>query len=308
VRIEERDDPAHQVIDITTREPDVPAAHEPTPAPTRSRRRAVALTMFAVVGIIVAFFAYEFFASSLTEARSQRFLLQEFRYLADQGPATTLGWQPQPGDPIGIISIPRLGLEAVVIEGTSSSETSAGPGHYRGSVLPGRPGNSVIAGRRTTYGAPFAHLSSLVKGDQIQVATGVGEFTYLVTGITTIRPDEVDALNPSTDNRLTLITSDPPYRATGRLVVTAALVGAPAKAKLRPLSAIPQDETGLTGQPWAAAPLILWTEILIVAVVGWRWLRRHANSRVAWLLASPLVIAMIWAMFLALNRLLPATI
>ena len=222
--------------------------------------------------------------------------------------ASTLGWIPQQGQPVGILSIPRLGLQTVVVEGTSSSETAKGPGHFAGSPLPGRPGNSVIAGRRTSYGAPFSRLSELQAGDTIQVTTGVGTFTYQVSGLTYVHPNDQDVLAPTADNRLTLMTSDPRYRATGRLVVTASLEGLPAPQHLEPAVVLPADQVGITGEPWALAPLILFLELFGGVLIGALWFRRRISRRVAWLFGAPLAVALMWAIFSALSRLLPATL
>ncbi len=288
-----------------------PRSSGTAPAPRIRPPRARRIVGFACLGVaatIAAFLVFEFGLSSLSTARSQRLLLTEFRGLADQGPASTLDWQPSLGQPIGILTIPRLGVDTVVVEGTSSSDTAQGPGHFVGSPLPGRPGNSVIAARRSSFGAQFSGLAELHKADEIQVATGVGMFTYVVTGTTTIRPNDLDALNPTTDNRLTLMTSDPKYRASGRLVVTARRLGLPAAQAQRPVAVLPQDQVGLTGEPWALAPLLLWIELLVVTLIGAGWLRRRSLPRVAWLYATPLVLALMWASFMAINRLLPATL
>jgi sortase A len=309
MKIEERP----EVIELP--DESVPTALHPelreVPVPAlkrRSPRRWAGIGLMTFAALVALFLVFEFGLSALSAARSQTILLKEFQSLSNQGVATTLDWQPVEGQPIGILSIARLGLQQVVVQGTSSSQTARGPGHFAGSPLPGRPGNSVIAGRRTSYGKPFNGLDQLQKGDQIQVVTGVGTFTYSVTGLSVVRPNDQDVLGPTTDNRLTLITSDPAYRATGRLVATASLVGLPAPASLEAPVVIPQDQVGLTGEPWAFAPLMLWLELLAVAIVGALWFRRKISSRVAWLLAVPLSIGLLWAIFSAMSRLLPATL
>jgi sortase A len=271
-------------------------------------RRRVAFVLLGVAALIAAFLVFEFGLSGLSQARSQTLLLKEFQALSDQGVASTLDWRPVEGQPVGILSIPRLGLQTVVVEGTSSSETAKGPGHFAGSALPGRPGNSVIAGRRTSYGAPFSGLQLLQPQDLIQVVTGVGTFTYSVTVLTVVHPNDQDVLGPTTDNRLTLITSNPKYRASGRLVATASLVGLPAPAQLEPTVVIPQDQVGLTGEPWAFAPLLLWLELLAGVILGVLYFRRRISGRVAWLFGTPLALALLWAIFSAMSRLLPATL
>src|SRR5437899_1945069 len=42
-----------------------------------------------------------------------------------------------PGDPVGRLRIPRLGLTKIVVDGTDESELKKGPGRYLGSFLPG---------------------------------------------------------------------------------------------------------------------------------------------------------------------------
>jgi sortase A len=312
MKIEER----HEVIELSDRDAGEPRLHSaalPETATAAARhtgkaRRRVAFAFLGIAALIAAFLAFEFALSGLSEARSQRLLLTQFKALSDQGVASTLDWLPQPGQPVGILSVPRLGLQSVVVEGTSSSETAKGPGHFAGSPLPGRPGNSVIAGRRTSYGGPFARLGELQPGDTIQMTTGVGTFTYIVSGLTYVHPNDLDVLNPTSDNRLTLMTSDPPYRASGRLVATAALQGLPARQHLEPAVVIPADQVGLTGEPWAFAPLLLWLELFGGVLIGALWFRRRISSRVAWLFGSPLAVALLWAIFSSLSRLLPATL
>ena len=101
------------------------------------------------------------------------------------------------------------------------------PGHYPGTPMPGEPGNSAIAGHRTTYGAPFYDLSELVPGDAIMVTTRVGEFRYEVDNLQVVSPEAIEVLNPTEDNRLTLTTCNPRYSASERLIVDAKLVSAP---------------------------------------------------------------------------------
>ena len=87
---------------------------------------------------------------------------------------------PPEGEPVGIITIPKIGVSNVIVEGVTKADLKKGPGHYPGTPLPGQKGNSGIAGHRTTYGAPFNRIDELVPGDEIKVATPQGEFTYEV--------------------------------------------------------------------------------------------------------------------------------
>jgi sortase A len=279
----------------------------PEPRRRHSPRWYIGMSFVVMLLLVVSFCVYEFLLSAIVNDRSQRILLEEFRALTQGGPASTLEWRPVEGDPVAILTIPRIGLQVVVVEGTSSSQTTRGPGHYRPSVLPGRPGNSVIAGRRTTFGAPFGSLAKLRHGDTISVATGVGQFTYVVDHLAFVHAGATDVMNPSEDNRLTLVTSSPAYQATSRLAIVASLRTAPAPQTLDPAPAIPESEIGLTGEPEALASLLLWAEALVLLAVAAVYVSRRVSPRIAWLFGTPIALALLWAVFGSVNRLLPAT-
>ena len=91
-------------------------------------------------------------------SRAQQKLLSELHGHA--GLATLTGHVPPEGKAVAILDIPGLHLDQVVVEGTSATDLTAGPGLMPGSALPGTPGNTVIAGRRYLYGKPFSALGS----------------------------------------------------------------------------------------------------------------------------------------------------
>jgi sortase A len=148
--------------------------------------------------------------------------------------------KPVPGDAIGIIRIPRLGLSYsyAIVEGTSTGDLEKGPGHYSGTALPGQIGNLVISGHRTTYLAPFNGLGNLVAGDAIVIETRDTWYTYRVTGTRTVLPTEVGVLLPvpdkpgvkATQALITLTTCTPKYSASHRLVVEGVLQSATPKS------------------------------------------------------------------------------
>jgi len=246
--------------------------------------------------------------SPFVQGRQQRLLGSQMRSLTDQGPASVLEWQPRPGDPVALLIIPVLSLQTVVVQGTDSSATMAGPGHYAPSPLPGRPGNSVIMGRRTTFGSPFRNLDLLHPGDEIEVDTGIGAFKYRVTSIQPVGVGSVDPIGAAQDNQLTLVTSDPPVRASGRLAVVAALEGDPAAQPVPPSQTVSPSDMGLSGERSASLALLVWAELLIVAIVAIRIFRRGLPPRVVWLLGTPIVFALAWGTYVSLARLLPATL
>jgi sortase A len=131
---------------------------------------------------------------------------------------------PIPGQPVAKIIIPRLDIERVVLEGTDREVLRRAPAHAPGTVLPGGAGNSVIRGHRLLWSGPFRDLDQLGLGSEIHVQTLEGTALYLVAGIFRQDGNRVDMFEDTSLPYLTLVTSDPPLRADGTLIVRAAMV------------------------------------------------------------------------------------
>jgi sortase A len=193
------------------------------------------------------------------------------------------------GSPVGDISIPKIGLSMVVVEGTGVAQLQAGPGHYSTTPLPGEAGNAAIAGHRTTYLHPFYNLNELVPGDPITIVTVQGIFLYRVTGSLVVAPTDVSVVDATAGPTLTFTTCNPRYSASQRLVVHAALVAsALSHAKVAPVTTTPSHghvvaESGTPAHDWAAA--IIWGVIVaaltIALWVGFLRLRRGQRAAVA---------------------------
>jgi sortase A len=140
-------------------------------------------------------------------------------------------WKSESGAPakdpsLTKIAIPRIGLRAIVLEGTTSHSLLLGPAHMSGTALPGAVGNSVIAGHRDTF---FRHIHSLHTGDVIYILRGGNMFRYVVTRKMVVQPTAVSVLRPSANSELTLITCYPTYvigPAPERLIIVARLSSA----------------------------------------------------------------------------------
>lgn len=129
------------------------------------------------------------------------------------------------GAPVARLIIPSIALDEIVLEG--SDELNGGPGHVRGSAMPGESGNAVIAGERDRH---FSHLDALSAGDTIVTESGMSRDTWIVMQKRVVdKDDRVVARTP--DTTLTLTTSWP-IRFVGpapeRLIVTASRVSRPA--------------------------------------------------------------------------------
>ncbi len=122
--------------------------------------------------------------------------------------------------PMGLtrIEIPRIGLRAYVVDGTSDWQLAKGPAHFIGTALPGEPGNCAIAAHRNVYGSWFKDLNLLRAGDTILLQTPKSSYTYKVTLSKIVDSDNTAVLNPTRGATLTLVTCMIPY-ARHRLIV-----------------------------------------------------------------------------------------
>jgi sortase A len=122
---------------------------------------------------------------------------------------------------IGRIEIPRLGLSAMVMEGTGTITLRRAVGHIPGTALPGKPGNVGLAAHRDTF---FRPLRNIRQNDIITLTTLLGEYRYRVVSTTVVSPRDVAVLNPGKTEVLTLVTCYPFYfvgAAPDRFIVRA---------------------------------------------------------------------------------------
>lgn len=151
--------------------------------------------------------------------------VEEFKEYIESGEAfTEEGGNPAvEGDVIAILRIPSIDSENPVREGVSKSVLSDSLGHDMSTALPGTEGNSVIAGHRNyTFGKFFNRLDEVEVDDLIYVDTATQTYTYAVTEIKTVEPDDLSVLEPvEGKEQLTLYTCTPIYIASHRLVIIA---------------------------------------------------------------------------------------
>ncbi|MDF1595895.1 MAG: sortase [Acidimicrobiia bacterium] len=221
--------------------------------------RILGWTMIWAGGLILAFLAYQLVGTNLIASRAQeaaadevaaRFtsvrdqLLEEGDFppavVLDDDDATTHGTfvvppapvlfeepMPEEGQAFGIISIPKIELEHVLMEGVGRETLKDGPGHMPWTPLPGQPGNAVISGHRTTYGAPFYDLDLLEPGDEIVVETALGDHVFAIREVLIVLPTDVWVTNPKRGAWITLTTCNPRFSARERLVIQAELIDGP---------------------------------------------------------------------------------
>ena len=255
---------------------------------------------FFFAATIAAVLIVELVGSSLLQQRAQTQLLHKFKNQLRISASAygQAGLSPLPDtapafdSPVALLDIPAIELNQIVAEGSNSGTTQLGPAHVNGTPLPGQAGESIIIGRRTTYGAPFFALDTLTPGLEIKVTTIEGTSTYKI-----IDPATTEVL-PA--NRLVLRTSNPPILSLRQVSVVAELQG-------KPFAPTPRNSA--TQPAKSELPLlIVFVQLLIGAFVAFRFLMSRFGSNVTWIVITPIVVAAVVGITLTLDSFLPATL
>jgi len=110
--------------------------------------------------------------------------------------------------PLAVIRIPRLGIEAPVLEGTSEFALNRGVGHIEDTPRPGGEGNSGLAGHRDGF---FRGLKDIAAGDVLELETRTSVARYRVDKTWIVDPEDVSVLDPTATPSITLVTCYPFY-------------------------------------------------------------------------------------------------
>jgi sortase A len=201
-------------------------------ARARGRRtlRAIGNALLAFGVLAALFTGYELWGTGLFTARAQSNLRDDVALHGLVNYGVLEGNQrsrPIPGEALGYIKIPKIGLDMIFVQGVSVDDLRTGPGHYPDSALPGQKGNVAIAGHRTTYLHPFWSLDKLVKGDRILLRTRKGTFVYSVEWVRVVAPTDTSVVRPTPAPSVTLTTCNPRFSASQRLIVRGRLVSSP---------------------------------------------------------------------------------
>ncbi len=296
----------------------VPTAPVAPPDPRTQTLRAVGTGLSLLGLFLLGFAAYLYGLSSVQESRSQSVMYKTLAgqlsaAIAQTGPtvlcnpnavasATSSAMCPTAqGTPMAIMNIPSIGIkDMIVVYGTSPEDLTLGPGLVRSGPLPGQGGVSEMYGRKATFGAPFAHLDALRKGDIIRVTTAQGVSSYEVVAFGGSSRQVEDPY----PNRLVLLTSGSATVPTYYSYVDADLVS---QVKPEPggLPAIYSDETPLSGDSGALVDTLLWGLALAIVSVGTTVAAVRWKPWPTYLAAAPLVLIVLWNLYTSLAALLP---
>ena len=126
--------------------------------------------------------------------------------------------------PEGIMRIPAVNLELPVFTGTGEANLTRGAGRIEGTPPLGAPGNTGIAAHRDGY---FRALKDVRIGDEIIIETMEAANEYRIVDLMIVNPEDIEVLNPTEENSLTLVTCYPFYyvgSAPQRFIVRASIL------------------------------------------------------------------------------------
>jgi sortase A len=138
--------------------------------------------------------------------REQQEALTRIRAAVPPAPRRAASAPIAPGDLVGSLAIPRLGLSAVIAEGDDEATLKVAVGHLPDTPLPWQDGNSALAAHRDTFFRPLKHIRP---GDELHLSTVYGDFKYQVRTTMVVDPDDLWVLDPTGRPTLTLITCYP---------------------------------------------------------------------------------------------------
>ena len=306
-------------VDVPVRQDDDAGPRAPKVAAQRTRSRpsrpplpapllAVIWMLAAIGGLALWLLLYAYVLSGFQEASAQHALYATLRTDIAQATAK-IGGKIALGTPVALLQIPQAGVNAVVLEGTTSGVLEQGPGAEADTPLPGQAGVSVIDGRQALFGGPFRHLSALRPGDVLQVTTGAGVFKYRVIDLRYPGDPYPPALLPG-QGRLTLVTTTSAGWRGGALrneflYVDTSLISKPVATPAGQPTQIPVNQQPMHGDPAVLFVLVLWMQLLVIVVLAVVWVSTRWAGWQTWLVGAPAVMAILWIACETAFQLLP---
>jgi len=152
------------------------------------------------------------------------------------------------GQAIGRIRVPHLDLNMILVNGTDHNTLTKGPGRDRRTYMPGEGQLVYIAGHRTTYLAPFAHIERLRSGDAVTLDVPYATFRYRVFKHRIVGAHEMSVLRSHGVEVVELQACHPRFFASQRYIAYARLV----RVEPRGGAAFEPPATALAAAPLAA--------------------------------------------------------
>jgi sortase A len=166
---------------------------------------------FFVAGILIlGYCGFVLLDARIYQANETRHFQQEIKdfkpAIASEGRVQKASFHPSTGKALGEIELTRIGVTAMILEGTDDRTLRRAVGHIPGTPPPGQPGNVGIAGHRDTF---FRALRNVRQDDEITLMTLGGSYRYRVDSISVVGPEDIQVLDNSGGDVLTLVTCYP---------------------------------------------------------------------------------------------------
>ncbi len=186
-----------------------------------------------IIGLMLIglWFKHDTEARVFRTAETERFESARLGGMRTDAPAPEPLLAKEPWSPVtlesgvfGRLEIPRLGISALIAEGTEPAQLDRAVGHISTTAFPGQPGNCALAGHRDSF---LRGLGEVRVNDVILIDTLQGTYTYMVEWGKVVGPRRVDVLDATAAPSLTLVTCYPFLfvgRAPERFIVRARLV------------------------------------------------------------------------------------
>jgi sortase A len=179
--------------------------------------------------------------------RSEASVAAQMRVIA--GEARRYRLESKRGQAIGRIVVHRLGLNMVLVNGTDDSTLKKGPGRDLRTYMPGEGQLIYIAGHRTTYLAPFAHIDAVRQGDLVTLEVPYGTFRYRIFRHRIVDSHDLSVLRSHGREVVALQACHPRFFATNRYIAYGRLT----RIEPRGGHAFTPPATTLSAAPLAAA-------------------------------------------------------
>ena len=171
----------------------------------------------AVMGLAAIVIAlYQLFGTGIIASHAQARLRKQ-----------PIAAHPHLGAAVARLRIPRIGLDAIVVEGVGMAQLAEGPGHYPQSAAIGHAGVTGIAGHSSGWGAPFMKFGRLQIGDMVILEARKHEYRYRITRLGVVSAKDVWVLKGDpwsrSPSKLVLTTCWPVMTSKERLIIWADL-------------------------------------------------------------------------------------
>lgn len=122
----------------------------------------------------------------------------------------SLGFQP--GETIGLLTVPKLKKDIPIIEGTDEEQLAVGVGHYLGTAFPTQEDQIVLSGHRDTV---FRQFDQLELGDIFTVKLPYGEFSYEIYDTKIVDADDRTIIRSTAPDEILTVTTCYPFSYLG---------------------------------------------------------------------------------------------